>query len=120
MITKSWHTYGVGKKQCENGEKPKLKENIDVSKYDVIFVGTPAWWHDMAPAVKTFLSSNNFNGKTVIPFITHGGGGKYAIKENIETMAVGAKVLVPFVVSGDCGSSLDNKLSEWLKTLNLE
>lgn len=35
--------YGVAKKQHEENIKPKLKDNGDVSGYDVIFVGTPAW-----------------------------------------------------------------------------
>ena len=29
----------------------------------------------MAPPVLAFLSSYEFSGKTVIPFVTHGGGG---------------------------------------------
>ena len=47
----------------------------EFGKYDVIFVGTPNWWSTMAPPVLTFLSSCDFSGKTVIPFVTHGGGG---------------------------------------------
>ncbi|UKI41025.1 MAG: hypothetical protein L6V95_13155 [Candidatus Melainabacteria bacterium] len=62
--------YGVAKKQHEEGTKPELKNKCDVSNYSVVFTGTPAWWYEMAPAVKTFLSENNFEGKTIIPFIT--------------------------------------------------
>ena len=47
----------------------------EFDKYDVIFVGTPNWWSTMAPPVLTFLSSYDFSGKTIIPFVTHGGGG---------------------------------------------
>ena len=109
--------YGVAKKQHEENTKPKLKDNGDVSGYDVIFVGTPAWWYEMAPAVKTFLSENNFEGKTIVPFITHGGGGKYSIAEDMGKLAKGARVLKPFVVANRGDSGVQEKVDEWIKSL---
>lgn len=109
--------YGVAKKQHEEGIKPELKDNGDVSKYDVIFVGTPAWWYEMAPAVKTFLSENNFEGKTIVPFITHGGGGKYTIAEDMGKMAAGSKVLEPLVVYESGDSNTNTHIKEWLNKL---
>ena len=56
--------------------KPELAEKVkDFSRYEVIFIGTPNWSSTMAPPVRSFLSSYEFSGKTVIPFVTHGGGG---------------------------------------------
>ncbi len=110
--------YGVAKKQHDEGTMPELKDNGNVSNYDVIFVGTPVWWYEMAPAVKTFLTKNNFEGKTVVPFITHGGGGKYTIPEEISKLAKGSKVLEPLVIHNDGGSSADKDIDEWLKDLN--
>ena len=61
-----------GNDEVKSGYKPKLKEiACRVADYDVIVVGTPTWWYSMAPAVRTFLSENDFSGKTVIPFATH-------------------------------------------------
>ena len=109
--------YVVAKKQHEENIKPKLKDNGDVSGYDVIFVGTPAWWYEMAPAVKTFLTENNFEGKTIVPFITHGGGGKYSIAEDMAKLAKGSKVLKPFVVYGHGDSNTQNEINDWVKEL---
>ena len=109
--------YGVAKKQHEEGTKPELKDNGDVSNYDIIFIGTPAWWYDMAPAVKTFLSENNFEGKTIVPFITHGGGGKYTIAENMGKLATGAKVLEPLVVYERGNADTDKEIETWLKEI---
>lgn len=109
--------YGVAKKQHDEDIKPELKDNGDVSGYDVIFVGTPAWWYTMAPAVKTFLSENNFEGKTIVPFITHGGGGKYTIAEDMGKLAKGARVLNPFVVYEKGDSNTDSELKKWLEDL---
>ena len=71
----------------------------------------------MAPAVKTFLESNNFEGKTIVPFITHGGGGKYTIKEEMAKLAKGATVLDPLVVYGKGNSDTEKELKDWLKQL---
>lgn len=35
----------------------------------------------MAPAVLTFLTTNDFSGKTVIPFMTNGGWPGHVIKD---------------------------------------
>ena len=70
--------YGIAKEQKDKNIHPPIK-NTDVAPYDVIFVGTPAWWYTMAPPVMTFLEQNKFEGKTIIPFITHGGGGGYSV-----------------------------------------
>lgn len=37
----------------------------------------------MAAVIKTFIAQNNFDKKVIIPFITHGGGCKYKIAEDI-------------------------------------
>ena len=106
--------YGVAKEQKDKGIHPPIN-NKDVTPYDVIFVGTPAWWYTMAPPVMTFLAENNFEGKTIIPFVTHGGGGGYTIDKDMEKLAKGSKVLTPLVVYVKGGSSVEQDISEWLK-----
>ena len=105
--------YGVAKEQHEKGILPELKDNGDISGYDIIFVGTPAWWYTMAPAVKTFLTNHDFAGKTIIPFVTHGGGGGYTIAEDMQEIAK-TEVLKPLVVLGNGDSSLQKEINEWL------
>lgn len=53
----------------------KTVENID--EYDVIFVGYPIWWGEAPNIVYTFLEeySNDFAGKTIIPFCTSSSSG---------------------------------------------
>lgn len=38
--------------------------------YDVVFIGYPIWWGLAAWPVNEFITSNSFEGKTVIPFAT--------------------------------------------------
>lgn len=108
-------TTEVAKKQIQNGEKVELKQEIDLSDYDVIFVGTPAWWYTMAPAVKTFLTSGNFENKTLVPFITHGGGGEYSIAKEMGEYAKGSHLKKSFVVYGKGNLNTQKELENWIK-----
>jgi flavodoxin len=49
----------------------------DLSQYDVIFIGSPVWWSDWPMIMYTFFENNEegLAGKTLIPFVTHAGGG---------------------------------------------
>lgn len=61
--------------EAYNDLRPAVKTYLsdeEMSKYDVIFVGTPCWWHQPAMVVCTFLEHYNLSGKTVIPFVTYG------------------------------------------------
>lgn len=47
-----------------------LPDNIE--EYDVIFVGSPIWWHNPAMVVCTFLESYDLKDKIIVPFFTYG------------------------------------------------
>ena len=64
-----------GKREVEAGFMPRINPiSVNLADYDVIAIGTPTWWYTMAPAVLTFLTVNDFTGKTVIPFMTADNG----------------------------------------------
>ena len=48
-------------------------ERLDVSEYDIVFIGYPIWWNQAPRLINTFIESHNLKGKTVIPFATSGG-----------------------------------------------
>ncbi|MBO4708329.1 MAG: NAD(P)H-dependent oxidoreductase [Kiritimatiellae bacterium] len=76
---------------------------LDLSKYDMVFVGTPNWWGTMAPPVRTWVtqSKDALKGKTVCLFQTHGGGGMQRVgSEFAEVIGDAAKVLPPKAFSG--------------------
>lgn len=63
-----------GQREVEEEFLPEIKHmEKNIADYDVIAIGTPTWWYTMAPAVHTFLHENDFEGKTVIPFMTNAG-----------------------------------------------
>ena len=55
--------------------RPALKGDIDISKYDTIYLGWPCWWGTYPMCVATFLEAHDWAGKIVIPFTTHEGSG---------------------------------------------
>ncbi len=56
-----------------------LKHNV--KDYGRIVVGTPTWWYKMSSPVLTFLSTNDFHGKVVVPFMTNAGWPGTVIKD---------------------------------------
>ena len=63
----------------------QVKENIlpplagpapQIAEYDIIFLGSPVWANHLSQPVKSFLHKYDLSGKTVIPFVSHSGGGR--------------------------------------------
>ncbi len=64
----------LGKKEVESGYVPQLYPlPVDLQDYDTVILGTPVWWYTYAPAMKSFLKTVDWKGKTVYPFATNGG-----------------------------------------------
>ena len=55
--------------------------------YDTVFVGYPIWWGIAAWPVNEFITSNDFTGKTVIPFCTSSSSGLGESGELLAAMA---------------------------------
>ena len=55
--------------------RPALKDGgkVDLTNYDVVFVGFPIWWYTAPTLINTFIEANDFTGKTIVPFATSGG-----------------------------------------------
>ena len=88
-------------KQEQNDKaRPALKADMDISDYDIIYLGYPNWWGDMPMPVYTFLEAHDWNGKTVIPFCTHAGSGLSSTEAAIQDTCNGATVLDGLAVAG--------------------
>lgn len=56
--------------------RPALKgAKVDMSAYDVVFIGYPVWWDQAPRIVNTFIEANDMKGCRVIPFATSGSSG---------------------------------------------
>ncbi len=45
-------------------------ETIDLSPYELIFLGSPIWWYRPAVPLWTFVEKNDFQGKRIVLFNT--------------------------------------------------
>ncbi len=81
------------KQEIQSGFRPKLLSQIDnIEQYDTIFLGSPNWWGTITPQVSSFLSTYNLQGKKIIPFITHGGGGMQNTVRDLTAQCQGCEV----------------------------
>ena len=98
------------------------KRNVELSSttvdnwdsYDTVYIGYPIWWGIAAWPVNTFISSNDFTGKTVIPFCT----------SSSSELGESGKLLADMAGTGDwqegkrfsSGASKDD-VASWIDTL---
>ena len=109
-----------GQEEVARGDMPEIQPlGVNLKDYDVIAVGTPTWWYTMAPAVRTFLSGQNWQGKTVLPFMTNGGWPGHVIQD-IKTLCRGAdfgpEMQVRFDnTGGDRMETSEAELNAWVE-----
>lgn len=109
------------RKETKEGFKPAIKTKVEnMNDYDVILIGTPNWCSTIAPPVATFLSENNFEGKKVALFVTHGGGGLSRCESDMRKLSGNAKLLKSGVFSGSSVASSDDDIAKWLKEIDLK
>lgn len=105
--------------QSENA-RPQLKTSIEnISNYDVIFLGYPNWWSDMPMPVYSFLDEYDLSGKTIAPFITHGGSGLSSTPEKIKQEEPSATVTNGLAVYGDDVDSSNTDVTNWLNEIGV-
>lgn len=90
----------IAKKELRENSRPKLKDNIDIKEYDIIFVGYPNWWGTMPMLVWTFPEEKDFTNKKVLPFCTHEGSGLGKSESDIKKLTGGAEVLKGLAING--------------------
>ena len=70
-------------------------------------------------AVRTFLESYDFTGKTLIPFCTHGSGGFGRSLSSVKESAAGATILDGFEIAGSGVDGAGDKVADWLTSIGI-
>lgn len=118
------HPYSVDYHTCIEESKEDWKTNkeielandIDISSYDEIYLGSPIWFGTLANPIKSFIKKHNFNGKKIHLFVSHGGGG-------ISNALTDLKQLIPNAIIDNnyleiCSYHMEDyqdKILSWLK-----
>ncbi|MFA0846651.1 flavodoxin family protein [Methanobacterium formicicum] len=94
--------------------KPKT---VDLTDYDLVYLGSPTWAGKPAPAIITLIDQCNFQGKDVVLFATMGNsGGKKVIermREKIEPR--GGRFIKSFLIK--TGNKKSEELVEDVKKI---
>ncbi len=90
-------TYDETIARCQEEMKgnilPELKDlNIDIAKYDTIFLGYPIWFGTYARPMAALIKKVDFAGKKIIPFCTFGSGGLAASVKDLQTAQPKAEI----------------------------
>ncbi|MDE6291221.1 MAG: flavodoxin, partial [Muribaculaceae bacterium] len=83
----------IAKKELQQNARPAVKGDVKVEDYDMVFIGYPQWWGEPPMCVYTFIDKHDWNGKTVIPFVTHEGSGIGGTDRKIAAACKGANTL---------------------------
>lgn len=117
-------TYSVtvdkAKEEQQANARPVLKNTPpEIAQYDLIFIGYPNWWGSMPMPVATFLESCTWQGKTVVPFFTHGGGGVQNCDRDLRKLTAGANVYEYLCLPGNKAKTSQTEIDGWLHKLPL-
>ena len=114
-------TVNIAKQEFSGNTLPSLKQSVlNLSKYDVVVLVYPLWWSSLPRAVEAFLKDCDLSGKTLIPIVTHGGGGVGDSVDVIRNLTNAEKITNPLdIYSSDIPSSR-NTIYNYFDSLRLK
>ena len=62
----------ANREQNDVNARPKIKNKIDISRYDIIYLGYPIWWGTTPKIILTLIDTYDFTNKIIVPFCTSG------------------------------------------------
>lgn len=103
------------------GARPELAaqmENLD--SYDIIFLGYPNWNADLPMPLYTLLEQTDLNGKTIVPFTTHGGSGFSRTIQTIQELQPNTTVISDGLsISRNSVAQAESDVASWVSGLGL-
>jgi flavodoxin len=102
------------KEELNAKARPALKADIDISKYDTIYIGWPCWWGTLPMCMFTFIEKHDWTGKTVIPFTTHEGSGFGSGLRDLKAAVKGATVTKGLSLRGTAARSSDAQIEKFV------
>lgn len=108
-------TVEQARQERDSGFEPPLASGVaDIAKYDTIYLGFPIWGTTTPPVIRSFLRQHDLSGKTLVPFVTHGGYGLGNAREILGSHAPGARIEPPFSMEADQERRTMDAVNAWL------
>lgn len=113
-------TVAQARDETADGFKPQLQQVMpDIGRYEIVFLGFPIWGETAPPVIRSFLSAHDLAGKTVVPFVTHGGYGLGDSLQVLAEHAPGASIVEGFVMEGEQERRTMETVNKWLLGLTV-
>ena len=99
---------------------PPLTTRIeDIDLYDVIFIGYPIWVETAAPPIRSFLTTHDLAGKTVVPFCTSGTSSAEASYRLIRSLCPQSTVLEGIQIRRGTYDTAYDRVIAWLQKIGI-
>jgi len=108
-------TVDQAKRESDAGHEPPLRATVPaIASYQVVFLGFPIWGMTAPPPIRSFLAQHDLAGRTVVPFITHGGYGTGQSLSVLAQKAPRARITDAFVMKADQERETLERVTQWL------
>lgn len=108
-------TNARARQEKQDGALPLINDGPNnYELYDLIFLGYPNWWGTAPAPIFSFLRDHNTDGKTIVPFITHGGQMFMHSLDDIASEAKGANLRKGFAIAAAYLSAAPDVIRSWL------
>ena len=110
----------VAQQEKDDNVRPQMATTVEhFEQYSTVYLGYPIWWGDAPMIVYTFIESQNFDNKTVIPFVTHEGSGLSGTPQKLRKALPKATVTDGIAITGTTAQNkpdeVTKKVSELIK-----
>ncbi|WP_202302899.1 flavodoxin [Mesorhizobium sp. 131-2-1] len=116
-----FETVEQARQERDRGDRPPLKAQLaSTASYTTVFLGFPIWGETAPPVIRSFLAVSDLAGKTIIPFITHGGFGLGNSQAVLASHAPQARLMEGFSMQAPQERQTIERVAGWLETLKVK
>lgn len=114
-----FETVAQAQQERDRGYQPQLAATVvNIAQYPVLFLGFPIWGTTVPPVIRSFLVAHGLAGKTIIPFITHGGYGLGDSLAVVARLASQARLVEGYSMQAPQERQTIERVEKWLAELD--
>ena len=99
-------------KEMKKKIKPEIiSKPLNLSEYDIIFIGYPVWWYIAPTIINSFLESYDFSNKKIVLFAPSGGSGFGKSVANLQDSAPSAQITEGAILNNE--SAFEQLINEY-------
>jgi flavodoxin len=108
-------TVEQARQERDSGYEPALASTVsNIADYGTVYLGFPIWGETTPPIIRSFLSAHDLAGKSLIPFVTHGGYGLGDSAAVLASHAPQARIEKGFSKHADQERKTVEQVTAWL------